>query len=173
MMLGHVHAFTNPMEVGAAWLYPVGPRLKGHAYSADRSFTRLLSSSHLFAACLSTMCRRPDSRDTQLTRCFSCQCLEFDWRGYRDGLCLNVADVYTCSKCKDLDYLESQRYSFLNLSQHLTSTLRLLILLPFLSDYLYPLSLRHKHTRTQRLRTLQLFLQGLSAWKTTSTTYLI
>ena len=167
-MLGHVHAFTNPMEVGAAWLYLVGPRLKGHAYSADRSFTRLLSSSHLFAACLSTMFRRPDSRDTQLTRCFSCHCLEFDWRGYRDGLCLNVADVYTCSKCKDLDYLESQRYSFLNLSQALC-----FFLLPFLSDYLHPLSLRHKHTRTQRLRTLQLFLQGLAAWKTTSTTYLI
>ena len=167
-MLGHVHASTNTMEVGAAWLYLVGPRLKGHAYPADRSFTRLLSSSHLFAACLSTMCRRLDSRDTQLTRCFSCHCLEFDWRGYRDGLCLNVADVYVCSKCKDLDYLESQRYSFLNLSQAFC-----FFLLPFLSDYLHLLSLRHKHTHTQRLRTLQLFLQGLSAWKTTSTTYLI
>ena len=122
---------------------------------------------------LSTTFGRPDSRDTQLTRCFSCHCLEFDWRGYRDGLCLNVADVYTCSKCKDVDYLESQRCSFLNLSQHLTSILLLHILLLLLSDYRYPLSLRHKHTRTQRLRTLQLFLQGLSACKTTIITYFI
>ena len=88
--------------------------------------------------------------------------------------CASMLRTFTfVLKCKDLDYLESQRYSFLNLSQHLTSILLLPILLPFLSDYLYPLSLRHKHTRTQRLRTLQLFLQGLSAWKTTSTTYLI
>ena len=27
-MLGHVHASTNPLEVGAAWLDLVGPRLK-------------------------------------------------------------------------------------------------------------------------------------------------
>ena len=123
-------------------------------------FTRLLSSSHLNAACLSTMYGRPGSHDTQLTRCISCHCLKLDWRGYRDGLLLNVADVYTCSKCKDLDCFESQRNAFLNVFHHLTSTLLPPILLPFLFDYLYPLRLRHKHTRIQRHRTLKKFILG-------------
>ena len=123
-------------------------------------FTRLLSSSHLNATCLSTMYGRPGRHDTQLTRCLSCHCLELDWRGYRDGLLLNVADVYTCSKCKDLDCFESQRNAFLNLFHHLTSTLLPPILLPFLFDYFYPLSLRHKHIRIQRQRALNIFLLG-------------
>ena len=31
LLLSHVHAFTNPMEVGAAWLDLVGPRLKSRS----------------------------------------------------------------------------------------------------------------------------------------------
>ena len=125
-------------------------------------FTRLLSSSHWNAACLSTMYGRPGSHDTQLTRCISCHCLKLDWRGYRDGLLLNVADVYTCSKCKDLECFESRKNAFLNFFHHLTSILLPPILLPFLFDYFYPLKLRHKHIRIQRQRGLFLFLIGPS-----------
>ena len=134
-------------------------------------FTRLLSSSHWNAACLSTMYGRPGSHDTQLTRCLSCHCLELDWRGYRVGLLLNVADVYTCSKCKDLDCIESQRNAFLNLFHYLTSTLLPPILLPFLFDYLYPLSLRRKHIRIQRQRAQTISYWALPARRTTSTIY--
>ena len=58
--------------------------------------SRQLSSSSLNAACLCTM----GSLDTEISRCFSCHCMEFDWRVYYE-------DVYTCSKCKDLDCFES------------------------------------------------------------------
>ena len=66
---------------------------------------RLISSSSLNVACLCTM----GSQNTELEKCFSCHCMEFDWRVY-------YQDVYTCSKCKDLDCFESQRNSCLNLS---------------------------------------------------------
>ena len=123
-------------------------------------FTRLLRSNHFNASCLSTMYGRPGRHDTQLTMCFFCHCLELDWRGYGNRLLLNVGDVYTCSKCKDLDCLGSHRNAFLKIFHHLTNTLPLPILLPFLFDYLYPLELRHRHTRIQRQRTLKFFLLG-------------
>ena len=123
-------------------------------------FTRLHRSNHFKASCLSTMYGRPGRHDTQLTRCLSCHCLELDWRGYRDGLLLNVADVYTCSKCKDLDCVESQRNAFLKQYHHLTNILPLPLSLPYLFEYLYPLSLRHKHTRIQRQQTLRFLLLG-------------
>ena len=125
-------------------------------------FTRLLSSSHWNAACLSTMYGRPGSHDTQLTRCLSCHCLELDWRGYRDGLLLNVADVYTCSKCKDLQRFESHRNSLFTLYHHLIGVMLLLLSLPHFVDYLHPSNLHHKHTHIQRKRTLRLVLLGAS-----------
>ena len=79
--------------------------------------------------------------------------MEFDWRVYYE-------DVYTCSKCKDLDCFESQRNAFLKLYHHLSSILPLPLSLPYLFDYLYPLSLRHKHTRIHRQRALFFFLLG-------------
>ena len=111
--------------------------------------SRQLSSSSLNAACLCTM----GSLDTELSTCFSCHCMEFDWRVYYE-------DVYTCSKCKDLDCFESQRNAFLKLYHHLTSILLLPLSLPYLFDYLYPLSLRHKLTRIQRQRAVQFFILG-------------
>ena len=81
--------------------------------------------------------------------------MEFDWRVYYE-------DVYTCSKCQDLERFESHRNSFLTLYHHLTGILPLPLSLPHLLDYLYPLSLRHKHTRIQRQRTLRLCLLGAS-----------
>ena len=106
------------------------------------------AQSSLNVACLCTM----GSQDTQIITCFSCQCTEFDWRWHFE-------DVYTGSKCKDLEGVESQRNAFLKLFHHLTSTLSLPLSLS-LFDYLYPLSLRHKHTYIQRRHTLQFFLLG-------------
>ena len=95
-----------------------------------------------------------------LTMCFFRHCLELDWRGYGNRMLLNAGDVYICFKCKDLDCLGSHRNAFLKIFHHLTNTLPLPILLPFLFDYLYPLELRHRHTRIQRQRTLKFFLLG-------------
>ena len=134
-------------------------------------FTRLLRSNHFNASCLSTMYGRPGRHDTQLTMCFFCHCLELDWRGYGNRMLLNAGDVYICSKCKDLDCLGSHRNAFLKIFHHLTNILPLPILLPFLFDYLYPLKLRHRHTRIQRQRTLKFFLLGSPARRTSSSTY--
>ena len=95
------------------------------------------------------------TQNTELIRCFSCHCMEFDWRIYYE-------DVYTCSKCKDLERFESHRNSFLTLYHHLIGVLPLPLSLPHLFDYLYPSNLRHKHTHIQRKRTLRLFLLGAS-----------
>ena len=116
-------------------------------------FTRLQRSDHFKASCLCTMYWRPGRNDTQLITCFSCQHMEFNWRWYFE-------DVYICSKCKDLDSLGSHRNAFLKLFHHLTNILPPPILLPFLFDYLYPVELRHRHTRTQQQRTLKFFLLG-------------
>ena len=116
-------------------------------------FTRLQRSDHFKASCLCTMYGRPGRNDTQLITCRSCQRMEFNWRWYFE-------DVYTCSKCKDLDSLGSHRNAFLKLFHNLTNTLPRPILLPFLFDYLYPVELRHRHTRIQQQRTLKFFLLG-------------
>ena len=116
-------------------------------------FTRLQRSDHFKASCLCTMYGRPGRNDTKLITCLSCQHMEFNWRWYFE-------DVYFCSKCKDLENLGSHRNAFLKLLHHLTNTLPPPILLPFLFDFLYPVELRHRHTRTQQQRTLKFFLLG-------------
>ena len=110
---------------------------------------RLISSSSLNVACLCTM----GTQNTELIRCLSRHCMEFDWRMYYE-------DDYTCPKCEDLQRFESHRNSFLTLYHHLTGILPLPLSLPHLFYYLYPSNLRHKHTRIQRQRTLRLFLFG-------------
>ena len=93
------------------------------------------------------------SLDTELSRCLTCHCTEYDWRACN-------ADDYTCSKCKDLISFGSQRKAFLKLYHHLTNILPLPLLLPYLFEYLYPVSLRYKYTRIQRQQTLRFFLLG-------------
>ena len=109
----------------------------------------LLSSSSLYTACHSNM----GSLDTELSRCLTCHCTEYDWRACN-------ADDYTCSKCKDLISFGSQRDAFLKLYHHLTSTLPQPLSLPYLFEYLYPVSLRYKYTCIQRQQTLRFFLLG-------------
>ena len=79
--------------------------------------------------------------------------MEFNWLWYFE-------DVYTCYKYNDLDCIGSHRNAFLKIFHHLTNTLPLPIILPFLFDYLYPVELRHRHTRIQRQRALKFFLLG-------------
>ena len=117
-------------------------------------FTRLQRSDHFQASCLCTMYGRPGRNDTKLITCLSCQHMEFNWRWYFE-------DVYICSKCKDLDSLGSHRNAFLKLFHHLTNTLPLPILLPFLFDYLYPVELRHRHSHPTTTH-LKILLTGLS-----------
>ena len=90
---------------------------------------------------------------TELSRCLTCHCMECDWRACN-------ADDYTCAKCKDLISFDSQRNAFLKIYHHLTGVLPQPLSLPSLFEYLYPASLRYKHTRIQRQQTLRFFLLG-------------
>ena len=90
---------------------------------------------------------------SELSRCLTCHCTEYDWRACN-------ADDYTCSKCKDLFSFASKRNAFLKLYHHLTSILPQPLSLPYLFEYLYPVSLRYKYTHIQRQQTLRLLLLG-------------
>ena len=116
-------------------------------------FTRLQRSDHFRASCLCRMYGRPGRNDIKPVTCLSCKHMEFNWRWYPE-------DIYICSKCRDLEKQESHRNAFLKLLYNLTNTLPPPFLLPFLFDYLYPVELRHRHTRTQQRRTLKFFLLG-------------
>ena len=93
------------------------------------------------------------SQDVELSRCFTCYRIEWDWRAC-------YADAYTCAKCKDLINFDSKRNAFIKIYHHLTGVLPQPLSLPSLFEYLYPASLRYKHTRIQRQQTLRFFLLG-------------
>ena len=96
---------------------------------------------------------RPGRRDIRTATCISCQLLELNWNWHHD-------DTFVCSRCRDLAKQESHRRSFIRLFPHQANTLPSPFLLPYLFDYLYPVVMRHKHTRIQQIRTLKLFLLG-------------
>ena len=127
-------------------------QIKYHTFHR-MEFTRLQRSDHFRASCLCRMYGRPGRNYIKPVTCLSCQHMGFNWRWYPE-------DIYICSKCKDLESQGSHRNAFLKLLYHLTNTLPPPFLLPFLFDYLYPVELRHRHTRTQQRRTLKLFLLG-------------
>ena len=93
------------------------------------------------------------SQDVELSMCLTCYRMEWDWRAC-------YADDYTCAKCKDLISFDSQRNAFIKIYHHLTGVLPQPLSLPSLFEYLYPASLRYKHTRIQRQQTLRFFLLG-------------
>ena len=104
-----------PSSVCSSWTQPailswaalIGHLIKCHTCHC-MEFTRLHRSNHFKASCLCTMYGRPGRNDTQLITCLSCQHMELNWRWYFE-------DVYTCSKCNDLDSLGSHRNAFLKL----------------------------------------------------------
>ena len=83
------------------------------------------------------------SQDVELSMCFSCYRMEWDWRAC-------YADDYTCAKCQDLTSFDFQRNAFIKMYNHLTGELRHPLSLPSLFEYLYPASLSYKHTRIQQ-----------------------
>ena len=93
------------------------------------------------------------SQDVELSMCLTCYRMEWDWRAC-------YADDYTCAKCKDLTSFDFQRNAFIKIYHHLTGVLPQPLSLPSLFEYLYPASLRYKHTRIQRQQTLRCFLLG-------------
>ena len=91
------------------------------------------------------------SQDVELSRCFTCYRIEWDWRAC-------YADDYTCANCKDLTSFDLQRKAFIKMHHHLTGALPHPLSLSSLFEHLYPI--RYKHTRIQRQQTLRCFLLG-------------
>ena len=97
---------------------------------------------------------RPGRGDIRTNTCLTCQLLEINWNWHHE-------DYFVCSRCSDLAKQESHRRAFLKLFPHQANTLPSPVLLPYLFDFLYPVEMRHKHTRIQQIRTLKFFLLGL------------
>ena len=93
------------------------------------------------------------SYDIEISMCLTCYRMEWDWRACYE-------DDYTCANCKDLTSFDFQRNAFIKMYHHLTGVLPHQLSLPSLFEYLYPASLRYKHTRIQRQQTLRCFLLG-------------